>query len=130
MRNTNWDGFWEADTPERAWNIFLTNLDYLLGLTCPIKHFKFAKEKKPWITNNILDVFKEKDAALKRAKRTKNIDNTNLANFLKNRAKYIAREATQNYHTEKLERYKKIPKAIGKLFQKFFLLVRLMPPST
>ena len=41
---------------------------------CPLKTFKIKQKKDPWITSELLELIKDKDYALKCAKRTKNSD--------------------------------------------------------
>ena len=60
LLNTNWDAFWEAKDAETAWKVFIETIDSILSITCPIKHFKFANRKKPWISNALIDIFSEK----------------------------------------------------------------------
>ena len=56
----------------------------------------------------------EKNTVVKKAKRTKNLDDINNVNFLSNRAKYMLREAKDNYHKGKLDEHKNNPKAYWK----------------
>ena len=42
-----------------------------IDVTCPIKTFKIKQEKEPWITPPLLELIKDKDHALKKAKRKK-----------------------------------------------------------
>ena len=38
---------------------------------CPLKRYKVAQAKDPWITNEILEMIKDKDRLLRKAKKCK-----------------------------------------------------------
>ena len=40
---------------------------------CPLKKYKVAQAKEPWVTNEILEMIKDKDRLLRRAKNNKKL---------------------------------------------------------
>ena len=49
----------------------LNNIETALNKICPLRTFRIKKYKEPWITQELLELIKDKDRLLKKAKRTK-----------------------------------------------------------
>ena len=62
----------------------LTNIIAVSDIMCPVKTFNIKKYKDPWITPEILGQIRDKDQALKKAKRTKKDDDWQIAKRLRN----------------------------------------------
>ena len=67
----DWQNFFELTEPNQLWTIFHKNILESLRIMCPLKTFKIRKFKEIWVSNEILELIKDKDAALRKAKRTK-----------------------------------------------------------
>ena len=68
VRESNWNAFNNGISVTQKWNSLLdiirTNIDEM----CPLKCFKIKQEKEPWLSNRLIELIKDKDYALKRAK--------------------------------------------------------------
>ena len=76
VRDSDWNGFEMQNTVSDKWkemlNIFYNCIDEM----CPIKNFSVKQEKEPWITPELLELIKDKDHAIKKAKKKQ--DDPNL----------------------------------------------------
>ena len=84
IRESNWDLFDHANDPDSAWRCMLQNIRTIIDQMCPVKKFRINKPKDPWLTHEILEYIKDKGHALKRAKRTNNIDDWTNARYMRN----------------------------------------------
>ena len=69
---------------------------------CPLKLFKIKQEKEPWISNQLIELIKDKDHALKRAKKKNDPILWAEAKRLRNNCTKRLREARADYIKENL----------------------------
>ena len=67
----DWNEFDQNTDPDILWQIYDTNIRLVLDTMCPIKNFKIARNRDPWISDDLINEIKHKDFLLKRAKKTK-----------------------------------------------------------
>ena len=67
----DWGNFDQLNDPNRLWDLMLLNVSDSLDNICPLKNFKIKKYKEPWLSQELLELIKDKDIYLKKAKRTK-----------------------------------------------------------
>ena len=81
----------------------LSNIMATIDDMCPLKKYNVSKAKKPWVTNEILEMIKDKDRLLRRAK-NRNTDNDWLfARNVRNNINYQIRRANANFIRDNLE---------------------------
>ena len=68
FENCNWTEFDQCNDVEILWNIYENNIRTILDDMCPFKKFKIAKNRDPWISDDLINELKQKDYLLKRAK--------------------------------------------------------------
>ena len=68
LLNLNWMHFYQCMNVNTAWSIMHLNIKTIIDDMCPLKHYKVAQAKEPWITNEILELIKDKDRLMRRAK--------------------------------------------------------------
>ena len=93
LGNQNWNDYHITHNPADLWNICYENILRALNPMCPLKKFKIKKFKELWVSNNILEMIKDKDAALKKAKRTKDRNDWVLARRPRNDCVNVVRRA-------------------------------------
>ena len=103
MRNCDWETFDTISNVEEMWNIFISNVRQSIDYLCPLKHFKIRTVIEPWLNNEILEEIRDKDLALRRAKRTNRPDHWAEARMLRNRCLSNIRKAKSTFICEKLE---------------------------
>ena len=57
---------------QEQWDNWLTNINKVLDDMCPSKTFNIKQVKQPWISPRLIELIKDKDKALKNAKKSKN----------------------------------------------------------
>ena len=65
----DWAPFFECTDPIKCWDIMESNIISGIDKMCPVKVFKAAANKDPWITNKILEGIRDKDLALKKSQK-------------------------------------------------------------
>ena len=86
----------------------LTNIMSTIDRMCPLTNYKVAKSKEPWVTNEILEMIKDKDRLLRRAKNKNTENDWILARNARNNVNYQIRRAKANFIQDNLEFYKHI----------------------
>ena len=51
---------------------------------CPLKSYNIKKVKEIWVKNELLEMIKDEDMALRKAKRSKSVDDWKIARRLRN----------------------------------------------
>ena len=69
LNDHNWEHLHDIVSPERKWAYFHQIVENILNQMCPIKEFRINKLKEPWITPQLLELIKDKDFKLKKAKK-------------------------------------------------------------
>ena len=64
LRNVDWATFANFDI-DSCWNYLLENIMDILDNVCPEKKIKFAKNRPSWLTNDLINLMKERDRLLK-----------------------------------------------------------------
>ena len=67
----DWTKFFATNNPDELWNIMLTKITTVADVMFPEKSFKIRKYRDPWISPELLDLMRDKDIALKKAKNKK-----------------------------------------------------------
>ena len=84
LNDCNWDHFYNAVDVNEKWAIYIKNVKDVTDRLCPMKLFRTKSARDPWITDEIIEQIKDKDRALRRAKRTKNDQHWQIARRLRN----------------------------------------------
>ena len=106
LTNDDWGIFWNTTNPDDSWDILEGKITKFLDDCCPIKNFTFSVKKDPWISNELIRYLKEKDSLLRKAKRTGNEDDWNIAVFHRNRAKRLVALEKKEYFDKLLKKHK------------------------
>ena len=64
---------------------------------CPLKKYRVAQAKEPWVTNEILESIKDEDRLLRRAKNKNTQHDWNLAKNARNSVNLQIRRAKANF---------------------------------
>ena len=102
LLNLDWNDFYQCEDVNRAWNIMLSYIMDCINVLCPLKKYGVAQAKKPWITKEILEMIKDKDRLLQRAKNTNNQQDWELARTARNNTSFQIRRAKANFIQDNL----------------------------
>ena len=80
----------------------IDNITICIDRLCPLKKFRVRCSDKPWFTNELLEQIKDKDRALKKAKKTGKSEDWKVARRLRNDCLKEVRSAKSNFIREEL----------------------------
>ena len=98
----NWDNYYRCHNPNVAWKTLLGHIKENIDTMCPLKRFRVAQEKEPWMSNKILEMIKDKDRLLRRAKKRNYDLDWEIAKTTRNRTNFYIRQAKTNYIQDNL----------------------------
>ena len=101
--DANWNAFDTSTTVAKKWKCLLDIIRGNIDRMCPLKVFKIKQEKEPWISNQLIELIKDKDYALKRAKNKKDPMLWAEAKRLRNHCTKRLREARAEYIKDNLD---------------------------
>lgn len=62
LGNVNWDNVLEDDSPESAYDNFMTKFTAIYNLSFPLKTFRQSKKaRKPWVTGETLRLIRKRE---------------------------------------------------------------------
>ena len=103
LRNSNWNGYYNTNSPDAAWHYIKNTITNIIDQSCPVKTFKIKQQKEQWLSDDLLELLKDKDYYANKAKRTGNIDDIRIARHMKNQTKSLIKRAKSDYLCNKLE---------------------------
>ena len=67
LQHAKWDKFDTETDPDILWDIFDDNIRAALDLICPIRKLTIPEDKPKWLTADIINLIRDRDALYKRA---------------------------------------------------------------
>ena len=118
----DWDQLYILEAPNQCWDCIEGRIRSYLDRTCPIKSFRINGVREPWVTNEILEEIKDKDASLRVARRTGLAQDWIRAKADRNRVGRLVEQAKAEFLKEQQEELAGDPK-------KFWRLVKTIVPG-
>ena len=100
----------QSDNIDIIWRSLRTKIEGLLDQIAPVKTFKFRNSKPGWLSNDLIEMMRDRDLALKRARKSKNIEVKKHARSIRNLVNHYIKQARSEYLKEQLENLKDKPK--------------------
>ena len=97
LQNHSWVEFDNAQTVSDKWAVLLGKITLEIDKICPLRNFKIKQEKEPWISPELIELIKDKDRALKTAKKRKDPALWNDAKRLRNQCIRRLRQAKADF---------------------------------
>ena len=123
IEHLDWATFNDTINVNTQWDILYKNVLTTLDDIIPIKKISFPNSKPEWMFGDLIEYMKDRDAALKKAIRTKNPVDKKLARKARNRVNVMIRNAKNIFVKEKLEQYEDNSK-------KFWEQIKSVMPNT
>ena len=95
--NADWKPFYESVDATQCWDIMESVIRDEIDKICPIKTFRVSSSPDPWITNELLEEIRDKDLALKRARKTGKDDHWYFAKNERNRVGRLVQLARREF---------------------------------
>ena len=107
LRNKEWRDIIDMSTLESAWNSLYMEIKKELDLICPIRKYTVRGRKPKWLDNDLIERIKDRDYFCRKAKRTHDEDDWNIAKRLRNVTNFNIRQVKVNFIINNLETNKK-----------------------
>ena len=118
----HWDQFHEASTVDEAWDFLYRTVIKILDPHCPMKLFRFSNTKPPWMSQETMELIKDRDRALAIATRSRRAEDIQYARTARNLVNVLVRDARADYIKEQLVLNESEP-------QKFWRVIRDIIPN-
>ena len=115
-----WVNIIDFTSVEKAWQTLFKEIVKELDLMCPRKKFKTRSKKPAWMDHHLIEQMKDRDYFYRKAKRTGEIDDWNIAKHLRNTVNASIRQAKANYIIGELETSKDDPKKFWRIIKSVF----------
>ena len=92
----------------------LDNIINILETVCPEKTFKFAKNRPSWLTNDLINLTKERDRSLKVYQKSKQENDKKEMRRLRNLVNLSVKNARADFGKDQLKTHKDDPKKFWK----------------
>ena len=108
-----WNDFATNDI-DSCWNIMIQRIYHVVDKLCPLKDFKFGKERPKWISDDLIELMKNRDKALQQYKRTKSDEDKNEMRRMRNMVNVAVKAARNDNVKTQLDTHKKKNKKFWK----------------
>ena len=117
IKNADWTFLATEMSMQDQWETWLSLIRTELDKMCPLKTFRIKQVKQPWITPGLIELIKDKDKALKNAKKTKNPVLWTEAKRLRNACTNRLKQAKANFIKDQLTTHSNDQKKFWKNIQ-------------
>ena len=117
IREADWLDFDNSDSVAKKWDCLIDIVKRIIDEMCPLKLFKIKQEKEPWISNQLIELIKDKDYALKRATKSKDPLLWAESKRLRNNCTKRLRDARADYIKDNLDNNTGNQKKFWKIFK-------------
>ena len=116
LQSGDWKSFFNIEYPESAWDYLLHRLLPVLDRMCPVRKFMIKNYRPDWMTNELIELAKDRDYFYCKAKRDGDEDAWNIAKHLRNIVNAGVRQSKREFILDQLNdssgNYKKFWKVI------------------
>ena len=114
----DWGIFDNSNDPTIKWDIMHSTIEHYLDQMCPVKTFKIPADRKPWINDHLINVLRDKNNLLAKARRTKSQRDHDLSDLAKKEANRLSRCARRKFVRDELRATEKDNKKFWRNIQK------------
>ena len=98
--SVNWDRFQIIPNVHEAWNFFHSEFMKIVDRHAPFKTIKVKGSHLPWVSSELISIFRQRDMAWGTYRQTKNIADWERYRLLRNKSKTMCRNAKSNHFKE------------------------------
>ena len=110
LTSKDWTDYYTIDDVDRLWSILYDCINQEADVMCPWRNYKIAKAKDPWITNELLEMIKDKDRLLRKAKKSQFEQHWDNARHERNIVNQAINSAKSKFIKENLNENQNDPK--------------------
>ena len=102
------------------WDFFCNTFKNSLDIMCPVHEFSFKKEKPPRLTHDLIELIKDKDHLLTRARKSKKEDDKINARPARNLVNALIKRARSDFVKEQLDTHRNDPNKFWEIVKNVF----------
>ena len=110
--SVDWKPCFLSDCVNIAWTMFQTSFMNILDEVAPVKEIRVKQRTEPWMTNDILEMLKERDRALYTFRKSGLTEDYKKFCSLRNKLQREIKVAKSNYFSDMIEQDKDNPKKL------------------
>ena len=110
LNNKNWNIFNASADADIKWDNLYQNILETLDQQIPVKTFIFPKSKPEWLVGDLVEYMKDRDSLLKKARRTRKLEDKKAANKARNKTNKLIKNAKNTFIKDKLRDFQNNPK--------------------
>ena len=110
MYDTNKNEILQINDISKAWRSMRVKIEKVLDQIAPVRTFKFRCTKPAWLIDDLIELMRDRDAALKRASKSKKEEDKKQARNIRNLVNQYIKRARSEYLQEQLDNLKDKPK--------------------
>ena len=120
LSGKNWNDILNKTSAERAWQSLMHEIEAETDRICPYKKFTVRAQKPEWLNNNLIEQMKDRDYFYRKAKKSQNEDDWNIAKYLRNTVNFNIRQAKADFIKDELNSSKNDPKKFWRVINRVF----------
>ena len=109
LTEQDWTNFDLSTDVAVLWETIEINISKSLDLTCPIRKLTVSNTKPEWLSGEVLQLMRKRDAAYRKARQTQNDIEWRKAILLRNRVESFIKQHKRRKITESLARHRNNP---------------------
>ena len=100
LLGASWEKFYSRRDPNQAWEIMRENIENEIDDMCPMRRFTVKKYDDPWITNEIIEMIRDRDELFRFARRSGKEEDWRVAKAVRNEVAGYIRNAKADFLVE------------------------------
>ena len=113
LNEFDWDEY-STQSIDVCWNVLIDRITNVIDELCPMKEFKFANTRPPWMIDDLIELMKNRDNSLKKYRISKLEEDKNNMKYFRNLVNTTIKKARNEYIKTQLNIYKNDAKKFWK----------------
>ena len=120
LQDLDWAEYFALQDPNAIWDFLKSAILKVLDPLCPLKTFCVPEAREPWVTNEVLEIIRDKDKLMRRARRTGSEEHWVRARRARNEVGRQVENVRADYLKTQQETHKNDPKEFWKSIAPIF----------
>lgn len=112
LLDINWNDVFDCNSVEEAWLFFKRKFMAVIDGIAPVKEIRVKQRTEPWMSSEILHMISERDAALRRFRRSGEESEYKQYIHLRNKIQFVKSKSKMEYFESKVSEYQNKPKQL------------------
>ena len=112
LLDTNWNDVFDCNSVDEAWLFFRRKFMAVIDGIAPVKEIRVKQRTEPWMSSEILHMISERDAALRRFRRSGEESKYKQYIHLRNKIQFVKSKSKMEYFESKISENQNKPKQL------------------